>query len=180
MIMCKRISANMHNALLCLLLLFQRLVIQTGWRHLLRGKHWFTEFCTWFGIHHKAWPWPHFWRAKVGVCVWCSCVQNTGKEALHSCWKKLLLLKCTAASWLRICPPEVKHLTDICKPFVISWKQLHDLVCVYIPCAAVCVLGNYKACDSSVMCCRVPGWIKSHEKYHYIGTVPVEDVIITV
>ena len=27
--------------------------------------------------------WLHFRRAKVGVGVWCSCVQNTSKEALH-------------------------------------------------------------------------------------------------
>ena len=34
--------------------------------------------------------WVHFQRAKIGVCVWCRCVQNTGKE-VH-CIKPLTLV----------------------------------------------------------------------------------------
>ena len=30
---------------------------------------------------HEAWL--HFWRSRVGVCVQCGCVQNTGKKVLH-------------------------------------------------------------------------------------------------
>ena len=27
--------------------------------------------------------WLQFQRVRVRVCVWCSCVQNTGNEVLH-------------------------------------------------------------------------------------------------
>ena len=36
------------------------------------------------------------------------------KKPLLLRWK----IRCTAASWLHVCPPEVGHLIDICKPSI--------------------------------------------------------------
>ena len=39
--------------------------------------------------HTDGFQWFHFWRARVGVCVQCSCVHSTHKEGLH----QVLVLK---------------------------------------------------------------------------------------
>ena len=82
--------------------------------------------------------WLHFRRAKVGVGVWCSCVQNTSKEALHrvlaigtrdkkDCFSQSGR-SCIAACSLRICRPEVERLLDVRKSSTLIFAQAYYYV----------------------------------------------------
>ena len=68
--------------------------------------------------------WLHIRRARVGVCVLCSCVQtDTGKEALHQFLTTSQKIKEAASLKVKdplcscllscVCPPEVGRLIDI-------------------------------------------------------------------
>ena len=66
----------------------QHNVHDKSWKHphncfalhgVMRCESWGGE-CYTDGFHGV---WLHFRRARVGVCIWCGCVQNTGKEVLY-------------------------------------------------------------------------------------------------
>ena len=89
--------------------------------------------------------WLHFRRAKVGVGVWCSCVQNTSKEALHrvlaigtrdkkNCFSQSGR-SCIAACSLRICRPEVEQLLDIRRSSTLIFVKLHRLITMFLGCS---------------------------------------------